>query len=70
MVNANPEKKISKLSFFGIKILEFLNNKCHLANSTNQPVVTSGMITSKNSILKFEILSYTILISDAMKNAA
>jgi hypothetical protein len=47
---------IRKLSFFGIEILEFTNNKCHLVNSTNQLHVTRMMIIGKNSILKLEKL--------------
>ena len=68
--NANPEKKINKLSFFGIKILEFFNSKCHLTNITNQPDVTSGMIIGKNPILKLEIFSDMILKSDVIRNVA
>ena len=68
--NAKLEKKITKLSFFGIKILEFFNSKCHLANSINQPDVTSEIIIGKNSILKLEIFSDILLTSDAIRNAA
>jgi hypothetical protein len=53
-----------------MEILEFFNNKCHLVNSTNQPHVTSEMMIGKNSILKLEILSDIVLISDAIMNVA
>jgi hypothetical protein len=68
IINAFPDKKINKLSFLGMKILEFFSNKSHLTNSTNQLDVTSEIMMGKNSILKLEILSYTVLISDAIKN--
>ena len=68
--SATPDNQIPKLFFFGMKILEFTNNKCHLANSTNQPHVTSEMMIGKNSILKLEILSNIVLISDAIMNVA
>tara|TARA_B100001013_G_scaffold285199_1_gene185055 strand:+ start:471 stop:686 length:216 start_codon:yes stop_codon:yes gene_type:complete len=70
IVRAIPDKKIRKLLFFGIEILEFFNNKCHLHHNANQPHVTNDMIIGKNSILKLEILSDIVLISDAIRNTA
>ena len=57
IVNAKPDAKIKKLSFTGMKIFAFRNNRCHLKNSTNQFDVTSKSMIGKNSILKSEILS-------------
>jgi hypothetical protein len=37
---------------------------------TNQPDVTSKIMMGKNSILKLEILSDIVLISDAIRNVA
>ena len=65
-----PDNQITMLSFFGIEILEFANNKCHLPHNTNQLHVTSDMMIGKNSILKLEILSNIVLISDAIMNVA
>ena len=53
-----------------MKILEFTNSKCHLVNSTNQLHVTRMMIIGKNSILKLEILSAIVLMSDAIRIVA